>query len=71
MTINPPKLSYKRKLAAAEVTQVIEHATSLSPPWTPAVHGTGGVTIATAPVQGDATIPSTSTSRFVRLKATR
>ena len=70
--------TYKRKIAATGVTQVIEHATSLSPPWTPAVHGAGGVTITTTPVPGDATaeqvtvtIPSTSTSRFVRLKASR
>jgi hypothetical protein len=70
--------TYKRKIAATGVTQVIEHATSLSPPWTPAVHGTDGVTIITAVVPGDATaeqvtvtIPSTSTSRFVRLKASR
>lgn len=70
--------TYKRKIAATGVTQVIEHATNLSPPWTPAVHGAGGVTIITAPVPGDATkeqvtvtIPSTSPSRFVRLKASR
>ena len=70
--------TYKRKLAATGVTQVIEHATSLSQPWIPAVHGEGGVTIVTAPVPGDATaeqvtatIPSTSTSRFVRLEALR
>jgi hypothetical protein len=40
------------------------------------VHGAGGVTIVTAPVdaqteQVTVTIPSTSTSRFVRLKASR
>jgi len=70
--------TYKRKLAATGVTQVIEHATKLSSPWTPALHGAGGVTIITAAVPGDATaeqvtvtIPSTSTSRFVRLKASR
>jgi Immunoglobulin domain len=70
--------TYKRKIAATGVTQVIEHATSLSPPWTPAVHGAGGVTIITAAVPGDATaeqvtvtIPSTSSSRFVRLNARR
>ena len=70
--------TYKRKIAATGVTQVIEHATSLSPPWTPAVHGAGGVTIVITPVPGDATaeqvtvtIPSTSSSCFVRLKASR
>ena len=70
--------TYKRKIAATGVTQVIEHATSLSPPWTAAIHGVSGVTIIAAPVPGDATveqvtvtIPSTSTSRIVRLKATR
>lgn len=70
--------TYKRKIAVTGVTQVIEHATSLSPPWTHAVHGAGGVTIITTAVPGDATaeqvtvtIPSTSPSRFVRLKANR
>ena len=70
--------TYKRKIAATGVTQVIEHATNLSPPWTPAVHGASGVSITAAAVPGDATaeqvtvtIPSTSTSRFVRLKASR
>lgn len=70
--------SYKRKLAATGVTQVIEHATTLAPPWTAAAHGVGGVTIITTPVAGDATseqvtvtIPSASANRFVRLKASR
>ena len=70
--------TYKRKIAVTGVTQVIEHATSLSQPWIPAAHGASGVTINTAPVPGDVTteqvtvtIPSTSASRFVRLKATR
>ena len=70
--------TYKRKIAAEGLTQVIEHATSLSSTWTPAEDGENGVTIVTAPVPGDATaeqvtvtIPSTSTSRFVRLKASR
>ena len=70
--------TYKRKIAATGVTQVIEHSTSLSPPWTAAVHGQNGITIVTSPVLGDATseqvtttIPSISTSRFVRLKAGR
>ena len=66
--------TYKRKLAATGVTQVIEHSPNLAPPWTPAVHGTGGVTIVTSPVdaqteQVTVTIPSASASRFVRLKA--
>jgi hypothetical protein len=68
--------TYKRGIAATGVTQVIEHSPNLAPPWTPAVHGTGGVTIVTAPVdaqteQVTVTIPSTSASRFVRLKASR
>ena len=70
--------TYKREIAATGVTQVIEHSTSLSSAWTLAVHGAGGVTIVTTPVPGDATseqvtvtIPSTSTSRFVRLRASR
>jgi len=71
-------LTYKRKVAAAGVTQVVEHSTSLSPPWSPAVHGESGVTIISTPVPGDATseqvtvtIPSAGTQRFVRVSATR
>ena len=68
--------TYKRKLAAAGVSQVVEHSANLSSSWTPAVHGQSGVTIATSPVdaateQVTVTIPSTTASRFVRLKATR
>jgi hypothetical protein len=70
--------TYKRKTAATGVTQVIEHATNLSPPWTTAVHGQNGVSILTTPVPGDTTteqvtvtIPSATVSRFVRLKASR
>lgn len=68
--------TYKRKIAATGVTQVIEHATNLSSAWSPAAHGQNGVTIATSAVDATAeqvtvTIPSTSTSRFVRLKASR
>lgn len=70
--------TYKRKIAATGVAQVIEHTANLSPPWTPAVHGQNGVTIVTAVVSGDATaeqvtatIPSVGGARFVRLKASR
>ena len=70
--------TYKRKIAATGVTQVIEHSANLSTTWGTAVHGQGGVTIITAAVPGDATaeqvivtIPSASTNRFVRLKAFR
>ncbi len=68
--------SYKRKLAATGVTQIIEYSTSLSSGWTPAVHGTGGVTITTSPVDAETeqvtvTIPSTAPSRFARLRASR
>ena len=70
--------TYRRKIAATGVIQVIEHAENFISSWAPAVHGAGGVTIVTTPVPGDVTseqvtvtIPSTSTSRFVRLKAGR
>ena len=68
--------TYNRKLTATGVTQVVEHSADLSAIWTPAVQGQNGVTIITTPVdasteQVTVTIPSTSTSRFVRLKATR
>jgi hypothetical protein len=68
--------TYKRKIAATGVTQVIEHSTSVSPPWTPAVHGQNGVTIITSPLDAETeqvttSIPSTSPSRFVRLKVLR
>ena len=69
--------TYKRKIAATGVVQVVEHSANLAPPWTAAVHGAGGVTIVTTAVPGDATseqvavtIPSTSDKRFVRLKVT-
>lgn len=68
--------TYQRKLAATGVTQVVEHATSLSSTWTVASSGQGGVVVSTNPVdtateQVTVTIPSTTASRFVRLKATR
>jgi hypothetical protein len=70
--------TYKRKIAAVGVSQVIEHSANLSNTWSTADHGQNGVAIATAAVPGDATteqvtvtIPSTSASRFVRLKASR
>jgi hypothetical protein len=68
--------TYKRKLAAAGVIQVVEHSTNLSSTWTAAVHGQSGVTIATSLLdatteQVTVTLPSTSPSRFVRLKASR
>ena len=68
--------SYKRKLAATGVTQVIQSSSSLSSIWTPAVHGQNGVTIVTALVPGDssteqvtATIPMAGGKGFVRLRA--
>ena len=68
--------TYKRKTAITGVTQVIEHTATLSPPWTPAVHGQGGVSIVTSPVDAatelvTVTIPLSGGSRFLRLKATR
>ena len=70
--------TYKRKIAATGVSQVIEHVENLTSPWVTAVHGAGGVTIFTTAVPGDATaeqvtvtIPSTGSKRFVRLKASR
>ena len=60
----------------AAATTVIDHSTNLTFPWTPAVHGTGGVTIVTTPVdaqteQVTVTIPTSSDKRFVRLKTSR
>lgn len=68
--------SYDRKTVANGITQVIETSPSLSGIWTPSVHGVNGVVIATATLDPDtqrvtATIPSTETRLFVRLKATR
>ena len=67
---------YNRKLTSTGVTQVIEHTANLSAAWTPAVQGQNGVTIATTPLdaateQVTVTIPTTGSSRFVRLKASR
>jgi hypothetical protein len=67
---------YNRKLAATGVTQVVEHSANLSSIWAPAIHGQNGVTLTTSPLdatteQVTVTIPSTTASRFVRLKATR
>jgi hypothetical protein len=55
---------------------VIETSPSLTGTWTPAVHGVGGVVISTSTLDGQtehvtATIPSTETKLFVRLKASR
>ena len=68
--------TYRRQLAAAAITQVIEHSANLAPPWTPVVHGQNGVIIVTTPVdatteQVTATIPSGGTTAFVRLRANR
>ena len=67
---------YNRKLAAAGVTQTVEFTANLASPWTTAVPGQNGVTIATSPVdaateQVIVTIPSTGRSGFVRLKVVR
>ena len=67
---------YNRKLAAAGVTQVVEHTADLISPWTPAVDGQSGVAIATGPLdvtteQVTVTIPVTGGKHFVRLKTTR
>lgn len=68
--------SYDRKTAANGITQVIETSPTLSGIWTPAVHGAAGVVISTSPLDAQtervtATIPSTETKLFVRMKATR
>lgn len=67
---------YDRKTVANGITQVIETSPSLTGIWTSAVHGVNGVAIATTTLDGQtqrvtATIPSTETKLFVRLKATR
>ena len=67
---------YDRKTVANGITQVIETSPTLTGSWTPAVHGVNGVVIATSTLDADtqrvtATIPSTETKLFVRLKAVR
>jgi hypothetical protein len=67
---------YDRKTVANGITQVIETSPTLTGNWTPAVHGVNGVVIATSTLDADtqrvtATIPSTETKLFVRLKAVR
>lgn len=67
---------YDRKTAANGITQVIETSPSLTGTWTPAIHGVAGVIISTSALDGQtervtATIPSTETKLFVRLKAVR
>ncbi len=68
--------SYDRKTVANGISQVIETSSTLEGTWTPAVHGVNGVVITTATLDATtqrvtATIPSTQSMRFVRLKATR
>jgi hypothetical protein len=68
--------SYDRKMAANGISQVIETSSTLTGTWTPAVHGVNGVVITTVDLDATtqrvtATIPSTETKLFVRLKATR
>jgi hypothetical protein len=68
--------SYDRKMAANGISQVIETSSTLTGAWTPAVHGVNGVVITTVDLDATtqrvtATIPSTETKLFVRLKATR
>jgi Immunoglobulin domain len=67
---------YDRKTAANAITQIMETSPSLTGIWTPAVHGVAGVVISTSTLDGQtervtATIPSTETKLFVRLKASR
>jgi hypothetical protein len=68
--------SYDRKTEANGIGQVIETSSTLAGTWTPAVHGVAGVVITTVDLDANnqrvtATIPSTQTMLFVRLKATR
>ena len=67
---------YDRKTAANAITQVMETSPTLTGTWTPAIHGVDGVVISTSTLDGQteritATIPSTETKLFVRLKAMR
>lgn len=67
---------YDRKSAASSINVVIETSPSLTGTWTAAVHGVNGVVIASSALDANtqrvtATIPSTETRLFVRLKATR
>jgi len=68
--------SYDRKTEANGIGQVIETSSTLTGTWTPAVHGLAGVVITTVDLDANnqrvtATIPSTQTMLFVRLKAIR
>jgi hypothetical protein len=68
--------SYDRKTEANGIGQVIETSSTLAGTWTPAVHGVAGVVITTVDLDANnqrvtATIPSTQTMLFVRLKAIR
>ncbi|RYD35468.1 MAG: hypothetical protein EOP87_07300 [Verrucomicrobiaceae bacterium] len=69
--------TYDRKITVEGIQQIVEHSSTLTPPWTAATHGESGVTIAAAPVPGNAglervtvTIPVTGGKRFARLRAT-
>lgn len=67
---------YDRKTVANGISQVIETSPTLTGIWTPAVHGVAGVVISTSTLDAQtervtATIPSTETKLFVRMKAMR
>lgn len=69
-------VTYRRKISAAGISQVIEHSTTLLQSWTPAIHGQGGVSISVAPVDASTeevtvTLPPAGARYFVRLKATK
>lgn len=67
---------YKRKIAAVDVIQIVEHTGDLTESWAPAINGQSGVSIIATPVdasteQVTVKIPSASGTRFVRLRASR
>jgi hypothetical protein len=67
---------YRRSLAAVGVTCIAQYTDALASPWSAAVHGVGGVTIAAAAINATTeevtvTIPAIGPRRFVRLKVTR
>ena len=73
-TNDPPVLAleFQQRAAAASIVWVIEYSTDLSH-WTTVVNGTGGVTIATTPVNAGtnritATFPATGSQLFIRLR---
>lgn len=64
--------SYRRKLAAAGITQVIESTSDFASPWTVVAYGEESVALVDAETeQVTVTIPTSGAKAFVRLRASR